>query len=67
MSGKMPRGSPYFRSISYSVGFGFGFGSGSGSGCGDGLRMKEMVKGFNMKKRRRPKWNLEVKAMVDEE
>lgn len=53
----MPRGSPYIGRISYSVG------SGSGSGCGDGLRMKEMVKGVNMKKRKTPKWNLEMKAM----
>lgn len=55
----MPRGSSYSGRISYSVGFGFG----SGSGFGDGLRMKEMVKGVNMKKRTAPKWNLELKAM----
>lgn len=57
MSGKMPRGSPYTVRISYTVGFGFG------SGCGDGLRMKEIVKGVDMKKIRNPKWNLELKAM----
>lgn len=59
MSGKMPRGSPYSGRISYIVGF--------GSGCGDGLRMKERVKGGKMKRRKIPKWNLELEAMFVEE